>query len=242
MARSKYTNNRYKQKGKRYNRFRRKPMIPKTLRFKTDEYHTTFLTTENWNISQEMWNDASVFKAYGTTFQLPDLTGIANWQRLFEEFRINKVVVSFIPVQAQMKNRTVAVAVPVGAVSASTQIPFCYYVIDRNDVSLLAATVADFKERKGVVRKLATEPHVISFTPSILNAVYAGPAVPPDTTPQLNYNINYRKNWCQNNLAQAGINQPYWGIKYGIEPATPEGAFRMKVSAKYYVSFRKKIS
>jgi len=194
-------------------------MIPKSIQFKSDEYHTTFLSSNEINNDASIFNSATSFIAKGRTFQLPDCEGIQNWQRLFEEFRLNKIVVTFTPVQTENRNRAVTVGAPAGDVLGQTQTPFAYYLIDRND----------------------TEPHVISFSPSVLNAVYAGPAIPPDTTPQLNYNIVYKKNWVQLNLGAASVNQPYWGIKYGLGPSTPAGAYNMRVSMKYYISFRKKI-
>jgi len=216
-------------------------MIPKSIQFKSDEYHTTFLSSNEINNDASIFNSATSFIAKGRTFQLPDCEGIQNWQRLFEEFRLNKIVVTFTPVQTENRNRAVTVGAPAGDVLGQTQTPFAYYLIDRNDIDVSTLDENAFKAYKGVVRKLATEPHVISFSPSVLNAVYAGPAIPPDTTPQLNYNIVYKKNWVQLNLGAASVNQPYWGIKYGLGPSTPAGAYNMRVSMKYYISFRKKI-
>jgi len=199
------------------------------------------MSTELINNDKSLVNQQNAFTPKSMTFQLPDCEGITNWQRLFEEFRLNKVVVTFTPVQTEERNRAVTIGAPAGDVLGTTQTPFCYYLIDRNDDNVAGWTRANFKKIKGSVRKLATEPHVISFTPSVLNAVYAGPAQPPDLTPQLNYQVSYKKNWQQNNQAQPGINQPYWGIKYGMEPATPAGAYYQRISIKYFVSFRKKV-
>jgi len=236
-----YTKRRYRkltQTNKR-NVYRKRPMIPKPMRFKADEYHTVFFSTENVNSDFSIFNSDSVFTAKGKTFAINQMVNYIQWQRLFEEYRLNRVVVTFDPVQITVRNRAVTTSNPTTPIAGATQVPFCYYFIDRNDDAIPTNPTRDqFKSVRGCVRKPATQQHVISFTPSTLTPVYQ--STDTDGKPLFNYMIDYQKKWVQNNLAEISSDTPYWGIKYGIEPATPLGGYNMRVSIKYYVSFRKK--
>jgi len=235
--RSRMTNKRRVQNNSS-NRAKRNSMIPRSIKFKSDEYHTVFFSTENVNNTRSIFNDNATFTGKGITFQVGDCVNFNQWERLFDEYRLNKVVVSFTPVQTSEKYRQVAVgAAPTGVVSGATQIPFMYYLIDRNDV-VVPTNRDEMKANKGCVRKLATEPHTIIFTPSLLVPVYQ--SQDPSGTINYSYTIDYQKKWNQNNLAAVSKDVPYFSLKYGIEPASPIGAYNMRVSTKYYISFRKK--
>jgi len=234
---SRYTNKRRVQSNTS-NRAKKNSMIPKSLRFKSDEYHTVFFSTENVNANNSIFNSNTIFTGKAITFQVTDCVNFINWEKLFDEYRLNKVVVNFTPVQASDKYRQVAVgAAPSGTVSGLTQIPFMYYLIDRNDV-VPPTTRDEMKGVKGCVRKLSTEPHTVIFTPSMLVPVYQ--SQDPSGTINYSYTVGYQKKWNQNNLGSISKDVPYFGLKYGIENSAPEGAYNMKVSIKYYISFRKK--
>lgn len=221
------------------NAFTTKYRIPKSLRFNTDEYHTTFRSTITRNTVMSLFNDINGFTGRGITFQMSDCEGFQNWEKLFEEYRLNRVVVKFIPVQAEGRNRPVGTAAPQTQVPNNTQVPFFYCWIDRNDITapVLESTCLKIK---GVTKKLATSSHVVSFTPSLLTPVYQSQD-PVSQAINYNYIVDYNKKFCQNNLAQLSKETPYWSLKYGLGAASPAGAYSYNVSAKYYVTFRKKV-
>ncbi len=215
----------------------------------SDTYHTSMIMLED--ISNDYTNGFALrnnpISGAGTpqinqkniTFQMFMFNGFATYRRIFEEYRVNKIVVKFRPVKVQMLQAPVSSANP-GAIVPGSQadlavIPKAYYAIDRNDDA--PRTEEEFRAYRNVTIKPANKSHTIKFCPSILTPQYA--QLDPDGNPLWAYTIDYEKRWVQ--LNQSPSNElTYWGIKYAIENAAPEGRWKIEPTITCYISFRGK--
>lgn len=224
------------RKNQRHMKTTRRSYIPKRLRY-VDEYHTKMTMNSNgaqaFNLSTPGFND---FNSVAITFLLRNLINFGDWEKLFEEVRLNKVHIKFRPGASQVvAQSSVNAQAPLLPVATSANTPLVYYLVDRND-AVPEPTASDFKECARTVSKVATKPHSIMFSPSTLSPIYAGLDI--NNKPVFTYSVDYEKKWLQLNNAITK-NTIFYGVKYGIEGSDVR-QFNMTVEVDCYVSFRGK--
>lgn len=159
----------------------------------------------------------------GIKFALSDCLNFTNFTSLFDQYRINAVVVKFIPHMSEMMNKPYD---DTTTPNATQTIPNLCVAIDRDDAA--APTSYDEVKQRAKSRIVkATRPLTFKFRPSRLIATY-------DSGLANAYTIDTSKRWINSNSP----NLNHFGLKYALEDCTPASAFIYEVEVMYYVSFK----
>jgi hypothetical protein len=179
-----------------------------------------------WKANPFVFGNASVADYKGhIQFKFSNCLDFSSWTTLFDQYRINKVVVEFIPVQTQAMVKQFDDTTTVGA--GVNLIPRFTSCIDLDD----SVNPTDFNvvfQRPNSRTVPATEKVTYTFTPTRLGMVYR-------SSSQTGYVIDSdtRKfvDCAQNDV-------PHYGIKYVITPTSPANAFQYRIETKYYISLK----
>lgn len=151
---------------------------------------------------------------------------IASFTAIYEEYRINCVVVTFSPLQD---------AVGIRADYQEGTIPYLGYVIDEDD-DTVHSSVSYMRTKVGYRQVRFNKPVSVKVYPKYAVGIYA-PQVTP--TPGTTAWAKPGRGWVD--LQSGGINVKHYGLKWCIFMfnSTGQHQFKYNVDIKYYVSFRK---
>lgn len=155
--------------------------------------------------------------ARGYQFQLDQLPNYTEFTNLFDMYRINFVVMRFIPTGTQVQTNVDG---------NGEEVPLMYVVIDYNDGS----TPADENELKqyGNCKVMAiNKPLTLKFRPRTASPVYRDGA-------SAAYLQNDAKLWLDCNYA----NVPHYGVRLYVPGGTQRNVYRVRLECTFYVSFR----
>lgn len=153
-------------------------------------------------------------------FRMDDLSQSATFASLFDQYRIDKVLLRFT-------SRSNAVSV-FNASAPNSSVPMVYITQDRDDASAPASINALREYDKTVIMNGASSCDVFIEPRPTISAFASGAFsgyVTPDIEP-----------W----LDMANTDIPHYGVKFGVCPltATTTSSWVWDVEAYYYVSFR----
>lgn len=150
---------------------------------------------------------------YGSySFSLADLPSSSEFTNLFDEYKIAKITLQFIPAYVQVNNT-------VGKIS-----PWFMYCIDKDDVATPSTytTILQYPSHKVISM---TKGFTVSFAPRVATALYNGGV----TTA---YGSDARF------IDTASDAVPHYGFKYGVDLSTDANSYKYNIFAKYTIHVR----
>jgi len=212
----------YRKKGMKRTTRRRRLRIPRNLGINLDlkPDYSCKLFKEPIIIS----NDSTAETKNAFDFTLTDCINYSTWSTVFDQYRINMVVVKFIPVQTQVINRPFDDTTNPG--TSVSEIPRFAVSIDRDD-SVTPIDIEQLLKRQGTIVKNATQPITLKFVPNRLVQIYNG------VTVGYKIDIDHRTFL---DCAQPGI--PHYGLKCVLEATSPSNCYQYRMETYYYVSFK----
>lgn len=202
----------------------RKSTIPGTITIPNKPI--TKLSVKTRGVLEPVLTNNSIVETVDSfTFTLNSVANFTNYTRMFDQYKINKVVVQFIPILTEIVNRpyddtTTPGGAPLG------DIPNYVVAIDRDDTAV-SATYADLKARAYSYVRKSTQPLTICFRPNRLVNIYNG-IIGSDA-----YQIDSSNQWLD-----SGYNGvPHYGLKFAQEVASPRDTYSIMVRTTYYLSF-----
>lgn len=174
----------------------------------------------------EFSNDSTVPLKQGLASRLEDVNNFSTWTTIFDQFRINKVVWKFVPVQTTVVNRPFDDSTNPGA--SVSEVPRLAMCIDRDDEN----TPLDFDavaRRPGSKVIKATKGYTFVFKPTRLLNVYrsatsTGYMLDPNTKAFLD--------------VANGSQIPHYGMKWVLEPSSPSNCYQYRIERTYYISWK----
>lgn len=154
-------------------------------------------------------------KAY--SFNLSQVPGYADFQGLFDSYKIDKVTITLQPYKSNEYDATT------GVYTANT--PRIYHAIDYDDDSAVAA-VSDMQQYNNVKHTLAKYTIKRSFVPKISQTVYRTAITSAYMTPTKSIKLD-----------MAYVDVPHYGFKLGMTASGNAGAFGYEVLCDFYISF-----
>lgn len=156
-------------------------------------------------------------------FQLSACLNYVAYQTMWEQYRINKVVITWKPIRVQSVVGQVTAVAP----GSTTNIPSYVIAIDNDDVS--SEAYQDTKTRYGSRERLVTTPGKVVMKPACLSEIYLAVAANA-------YSPQYGK-WLDCRYATV----PHYGVRLAMEPAEPAGNYALECKTKIYVSFKNRV-
>lgn len=177
-------------------------------------YSRYYLHKETIQLADVIADTTEVDFAY--SFTLSQLQNASQLGNLFDEYRINKIVIEF-----KSQNLT-------SVNSASAALPMLYVAFDGTDASTL--TIANLMGYSTLRRASVVEGVNLCFTPSVLSSLYDGSALQTQ-------GVRTRA-WI--NSSSTGRTIVHYGIKGAVEAYTQAASNTMSwsVHATFYVTFR----
>lgn len=155
---------------------------------------------------------AAVPAYYGYEFKLSDLPDYTEFTNLFDEYRILRIKLYFIPsIHTQNNNN-------------SYLVPWFLTAVDKDDASAPASYSA-MLQYPGCKISTMQRKHYVSFSPRVATAVYGGPAT-----------TSYGSKSMYLDCGSPGV--PHYGLKIGVGNSLTAGIYGYHIFAKYVVSFR----
>jgi len=153
-------------------------------------------------------------------FSLQDLDQVTTFTALFDQYRIDRVIV-------QIKSRNPTANFNTSSVANATP-PSTYWVIDRDD-STTPTTLAAMRQYDNCQEAQYNDHVEIDLQPSVTPAIYAAGAFS-------GYAVCRTGVW----LDVANVSIPHYGVKFGITElsATASSTYYWDLEFIYYVSFR----
>jgi len=159
--------------------------------------------------------------AFGSmAFSLQDLDQVTSFTALFDQYRIDRVVV-------QVKTRNPSVNFNSNSVANATP-PSTFWVIDRDD-STQPTTLAQLRQYDNCQEAAVSDNVELDLQPSVTPAIYASGAFS-------GYAVARTGVW----LDVANVAIPHYGVKFGITEisATATYTYYWDLVFYYYLSFR----
>lgn len=189
--------------------------IPKTIR---SAYNIAVMEDPTYNITPSNHNLSET--QFVKVFKFQEVNNYSHYSSIFDQYRINLVVVKFEPVMTQVVQRPYDDTTTGNLINAIPRYAVC---IDRDDDSI--QSFKNIESRKYSRVKLATKAMTVAFRPSRLVPVYRTGATNA-------YKVDNSKQYCD--MAFPDIT--HYGLKCAIEHASPAVAYSFRVTTKYYVS------
>lgn len=188
---------------------RRVRTVPLALKQHSFVFHQT--------LGQITSSDIATVKG-AIAFKLSDVTDNAHIVGLFDQFKIRKVVVEFVP------RRTTAIMVtPDTATDLATSIPMFATTIDY-DTDTAPTAITDIREFSQNKETTADRYQKWVFTPAILNEVYRSAITTSYST--------VKNQWLDTNHTDV----PHRGIRYFMEAGgVKNGLYQYDIKTKYYI-------
>lgn len=158
------------------------------------------------------------------TFKLSDCLNFNNFTNMFDQYRINTVVVKFTPHMTEMVNKPFDDTTTPGS---GATIPNLCVAVDRDDATL-PISYNEVKARSKSRIVPATKSLTFKLRPSRLIASYnTGPS-------DVGYTVDTTKRW----INSSNANMNHFGLKYALEDSSPANAYIYEVEILYYLSFK----
>lgn len=154
------------------------------------------------------------------TFSLNQCTNMGNYTAIWDQYRINKVVLKIRPIRTQQVEANINDVIT-GSV---TNIPSIVVAKDYDDS--LTTSFDNLCARAGSKRCLMTRGMTYTLVPATLTELY-------NTSATSAYAPKY-KTWLD--CAYNGV--PHYGLKIACEPAEPTGQYGSELQVYVYVSFK----
>lgn len=212
--------------------------IPRSLA-KKDFFSTKFhLEADQQTIWTLVNGGTGSINQQSLVFYARHFKGFRDLSRHFEAYKINLIVMKWIPVMTEISNRELT---DTSVAQIQSAVPDVYYLIDRDDNIVPTGTpsqILDFYRgnRRTVVKK-ATKPHTIKFKPSLLVPAYksgAATGAPDDWT----YSTQYNR-WIRLNQGATSTEVSMFCLKMAIEDSI-QGQFVLRPDITCYASFMKR--
>ena len=189
--------------------------IPRIIR---SAYNIATMESNTYNILPQ--NSSLSQTQFVKLFKFNEVNNYAHYANIFDQYRINLVVVKFEPIMTQIVNRPYDDSTTGNLVNAIPRYAVC---IDRDDDDV--QSFENIESRKHARVRLATKPITIAFRPSRLVPVYRIGATNA-------YKVDNSKQYCD--MAYPDI--LHYGVKFALEASSPSAAYAFRVTTKYYVS------
>lgn len=154
----------------------------------------------------------------GLEFQLASVLNYTEFTSLFQEYRINCVVVKFTPTwdTNDIGNQTIATPV---------RMPVIGWAIDYNDAATPSSidTISEFANYK---ETMFNKPIKIKIWPAVAPTLYANNLL-------VGYGVK-RRQW----IRSANSDVKHYGLKFMVYNITPNLKYAWNYKIKYYLSFR----
>jgi len=173
---------------------------------------STFVGNNTTNVTSD--------PCFATFFTLADIPQSSTFTALFDRYRINRVEVTFTPVQNNNQAQSGSVIVSVPDYSL-------YYVVDVDDASVVAP-VTSLMEYEGCKRhSLLSGPITVGFKPHVAVAAYSG---------AFTSYANQADEW----LDCGSPSIQHYGLKWGfpVPLSTGYGQIPCSVTVRYFVEFK----
>jgi len=190
-------------------------------RISTNSDYTSFFRCEPIEFS----NDSTITVRDGLSFQLTDIINFSSFTTIWDQYRIDQVIVKFIPVLTTVVNRPFDDSTNPGA--SVGEIPRLTTMIDRDD----RAVPLDFNQifqRPQSRTKMATKAIIWKFTPNRLVEVYR-------STTSTAYKIDTNK---KQFLDCGYSNVPHYGLKFALEATSPSNCYQYRIERSFKISFK----
>ncbi len=170
------------------------------------------------SVPANLIQNSAVFLNTTIAFQLSDIPNVSTLAALFDQYRIDKVLL-----RVKSRNNAVFVA---NTASPNGAVPTAYAVRDIDDASALS-TMSDYLQYDTCLTFSGEEDFVIELTPSVTKAVFSSGAFSGYTVDQP----------CWLDIANTSI--PHYGVKIGVGglTASTTSSWAWDVTAEYIVSF-----
>lgn len=211
----------YLRRKKRQYRWNRKRRIRayankfKIASLERPAYSTKIAEDTQYNL---LWSNSSVQEEQiNKVFRLFECKNYAQYTQIFDQYRINGVLVEFIPVMTQQVIRPYDDTTTANLVN---KIPEYSVAIDLDDGS--PQSFEGIIARRGAKTQLATKRCSIFFKPATL---------------MKNINIGNMIDQSKRTWDCGSSDVIHYGIKGAMEVSSPSTAYTIKVRTTYYVSF-----
>lgn len=169
----------------------------------------------NFNCADIPLNSSGVGGAL--SFSLNQLPNVTEFTQLFDQYRINKVVLKFLPVINQIN---------VDANSNNMIVPFFYTVIDYDDGSA-PTSGADLQQYASCKVVSANKPFTRVVIPRTSTPVYRSGV-------SAAYLSNNARQWIDCNY----VDVPHYGVKYWGNPTYANNQIGYRVEGIMYIAFK----
>lgn len=163
-------------------------------------------------------NPASTVYLNSAYFSLNSIINPTDFTNLFDEYRINCVVLKFIPRSNYVQNLATT------ATAANNYLPTLHWVVDLND-SNVPSNVDSLLEYNGYHCRNFTRTVTIKIRPKFSLAAYSGAFTSYKPT----------KGW----IDTGSPNVQHYGLKFAIDSVLPNQYIDFVIRPIYYVSFRR---
>lgn len=200
-----------------YRKKRYKRSIPRSLRAD----YSVKLNSLTFQIA----NNSTVPLKGAMNFSLSQCLGYTDYTKLFDQYRVNMVIVKFTPSLTTVVNR------PFDDTTTPTDgtVPRLVTALDRDD-STIPIDFESVQSKSKSRITYATKYQSYKFRPNRLTMVYR-------TQATTGYKVDTQvKEFLD--CGQADI--PHYGVKYCLEPSSPSNTYVYDISVDYYVSFKNK--
>lgn len=174
---------------------------------------------------QEIANGSTLPLIDGIVIKLSDIINFSSYTTLWDQYRIDQVIIKFIPVQSEAVFRPYDDTTNPGF--SVSEIPRLTTVIDRDD-STVANTFNEIFQRPQSRTRKATKPIVYKFVPNRLIEVYRS-----------SLTTGYRVDNESKSYLDCGYSDvPHYGIKFALEATSPANAYQYRIERTYKISFK----
>lgn len=149
---------------------------------------------------------------FGYEFKLTDLPDYTEFTNLFDEYKIMRVKVYFLP-NVYTQNTSIA-----------NLVPWFLITVDKDDSSAPTSFNSMLSYPGCKITSMQRKQYV-SFVPRVATAVYGGPVV-----------TSYGSKSMYLDCGSPGV--PHYGLKIGVGNSTNAGIYGYHVFVKYVISFR----
>lgn len=211
-----------KKKTMKKKTYKRKSYIPRAMVPRADYNCILRVDSVPEITNSDLYDDVGAY-----AFKLTDCIDYLTYAKLWDQYRINKVVVKFVPTGATNLNKPYDATT---APNAIQQIPLFATCLDFDDATS-PTNYNDVKKRQGSREVPAIQKVTWAFKPSKLISVY-------QSSTSTGYIANFNRDWLDTNTG-SGI--PHYGLKWSIKIGSPAGVFRYRVNVSMYLSFRSRV-
>lgn len=214
----------YRRRSVKARRYARKGYTSKKRRYSmakrmnSNVMHVMLRTNDTIVANQNLGETLETYR-----FGLQNCLNANTYATMWDQYRINKVVITWTPIRTQMVQANVEDVTP----SSTTNIPS--WVVAKDFDDLTPTSYTDTRTRFGSVVRLATQGGKMIIRPACLSEIY-------QSTLTTAYSPNYGK-W----IDTANNSVPHYGVRFAMEAAEPSGQYALECKTKIYVSFKNRV-